>query len=75
LTAFLLRRQRKNSGLSLYDVQKRLGAKSHNIYARYEQGRSIPSIVKLYELLSAVSPDRDFILTESHKNEELKSEG
>jgi predicted RNase H-like HicB family nuclease len=65
LTAFLLRRQRSKSGLTLFDVRKRLGAKSHNAYARYEQGRVVPTIAKLYELLSAVSPDRDFVLVES----------
>lgn len=65
LTAFLLRRQRTKHGLTLFDVKKRLGVTSHNSYARYEQGRAVPSIVKLHQLLSAVSPDRDFVLTES----------
>lgn len=65
LTAFLLRRHRIKHGLTLFDVRKRLGAKSHNTYARYEQGRSVPTIVKLHQLLSAVSPDKDFVLTES----------
>ncbi len=65
LAAFLLRRQRLKHGLSLAEVAKRLGAKSLNSYARYEQGRSVPSIEKLSQLLSAVSPGRDFVLSES----------
>ena len=65
LVAFLLRRQRVKHGLSLAAVAERLGAKSSNTYARYEQGRSVPSIEKLSQLLSAVSPERDFVLAES----------
>jgi len=68
LTALLLRRHRIKHGLTLFDVRKRLGAKSHNTYARYEQGRSVPTIVKLHELMTAVSPDKDFVLTESRSN-------
>ena len=65
LTAFLLRRYRIKHGLTLLDVKKRLGAKSHNAYARYEQGKSVPTIEKFNQLLSAISPDRDFVLSES----------
>ncbi|MGD2246115.1 MAG: helix-turn-helix transcriptional regulator [Candidatus Aminicenantes bacterium] len=67
LTAFLLRRQRIKHGLTLAEVTKRLGAKSHNTYARYEQGRSVPTIDKFNLLLSALSEDSDFVLTESQK--------
>jgi predicted RNase H-like HicB family nuclease len=65
LTAFLLRRYRIKHGLTLHDVKKRLGAKSHNTYARYEQGKSVPTVEKFNQLLSAISPDRDYVLTES----------
>jgi predicted RNase H-like HicB family nuclease len=65
LVAFLLRRQRIKHGLSLLDVTKRMGAKSHNSYARYEQGKSVPTIEKFNQLLSAISPDRDYVLAES----------
>jgi predicted transcriptional regulator len=65
LTAFLLRRQRMKHGLTLVEVANRLGAKSHNTYARYEQGKSIPTIEKFNKLLSALSPDNDFVLIES----------
>jgi len=67
LTAFLLRRQRMKHGLTLAEVSKRLGAKSFNTYARYEQGRSVPTIEKFSLLLSALSGNNDFVLTESKK--------
>jgi hypothetical protein len=63
--AFLLRRQRMVHGLSLADVAERLGAKSRNAYARYEQGESVPTADKLMELLAALAPDRDFVLSEA----------
>ena len=53
----LLRRQRERSGLSLAEAAARLGAKSRNAYARYEQGTSVPTLDKLTELLQAVAPD------------------
>ncbi len=65
LFAFLLRRQRQMSGLSLAEVARRLGSKSRNAYARYEQGKAVPTVEKLGELLKAVSPERDFVLKES----------
>ena len=68
LTALLLQRQRMKQGLTLSEVAKRLGAKSINSYARYEQGRSVPSIDKFYQLLSALSEDNSFVLAESRKN-------
>lgn len=65
LTALLLRRARARSGLSLAEVAARLGAKSINGYARYEQGRSIPSVRKLSQLYAAVGRTGDFVLSES----------
>jgi hypothetical protein len=65
LTALLLRRERLKSGMSLAEVAERLGSKSPNSYARYEQGRSTPSIKKLTHLFSAVARNGDFVLTES----------
>jgi hypothetical protein len=64
LIALLLRRQRLRSGFSLADVAARLGSRSPNAYARYEQGRAAPTVQKLSELLAAVAPDKRFILTE-----------
>jgi hypothetical protein len=65
LAALLLRRERLKSGMSLSEVAERLGSKSPNSYARYEQGRSAPSIQKLTRLFSAVARNGDFVLTES----------
>ena len=65
MIAFLLRRQRVKHGLSLAEVASRLGSSSFNTYARYEQGKSVPTVEKFNQLLSAVSPERDFVLIES----------
>ena len=58
----LLRRQRQKSGLSLAAVAERLGAKSRNAYARYEQGITAPTVEKLTELLQAIAPDREIFV-------------
>ncbi len=60
---FVLRRMRSAAGLSLAEVQKRLGAKSRNAYARYERGVSEPTLSKLEELLHVVAPSAQVILT------------
>ncbi len=65
LVAIMLRRQREKHGLSLSAVARRLGARSKTAYARYEQGRSVPTVEKLFELLAAVAPSEDFVLQES----------
>ena len=60
--AFMLRQQRCSHGLSLKEVAKRLKIRSVNAYARYEQGRSVPTVEKLIELLRAIDPDSAPIL-------------
>ncbi|MBW1798262.1 MAG: helix-turn-helix transcriptional regulator [Deltaproteobacteria bacterium] len=62
LISLFLRRQRERSGLSLSEAAERLGAKSRNAYARYEQGTSMPSLEKLTELYQAVAPGKDIVL-------------
>ena len=57
--------QRQKSGLSLAQAAQRLGAKSRNAYARYEQGASVPTVEKLDELLRAVAPGREIVLQQS----------
>jgi len=65
MISLLLQRKRELSGLSLSQAAERLGASSRNAYARYEQGRTVPSIEKLNELLHAISPDADFVISDS----------
>jgi hypothetical protein len=65
MVGLLLQRQRQLHGLSLAAVAQRLGAKSRNAYARYEQGSSMPTVEKLDQLLQAVSGGRDFVLSPS----------
>jgi hypothetical protein len=62
MISLLLRRQRQQSGLSLAAVAERLGAKSRNAYARYEQEATAPTVEKLAELLKAIAPDRDIVV-------------
>ncbi len=63
--AFVLRRQRQAHGLSLRVVAERLGMKSRNAYARYEQGRAVPTIQKFAELLKAVNPSIELVVRAS----------
>jgi hypothetical protein len=65
MVSLLLQRKREQSGLSLSQVAERLGMSSRNSYARYEQGKSAPSVDKLNELLHAVSPNSDLVINES----------
>ncbi len=66
LVAVMLRRQREKHGLSLAQVARRLGARSKTAYARYEQGRSVPTVEKLFELLMAVAPGEEAVLDLRH---------
>ncbi len=59
--ALLLRRQRERQGLTLAEAAARLGQRSKNAYARYEQGRSMPTIEKLEQLLKAIAPDQRIV--------------
>jgi hypothetical protein len=60
--AFVLGRIRERYGLTAREVARRLNSKSPNAYARYEQGKSIPTIEKLEELLKAIDPKLEAIL-------------
>ncbi|MGH9428905.1 MAG: helix-turn-helix domain-containing protein [Terriglobia bacterium] len=72
MVCLLLQRQRQLSGLSLAGAAERLGAKSRNAYARYEQGASVPTVEKLDQLLQAVSGGRDFVLLPSTVEETIR---
>ena len=65
MISLLLQRKREISGLSLSQVADRLGVSSRNTYARYEQGKSVPTVEKLNELLHAVCPKTDIVINES----------
>jgi DNA-binding XRE family transcriptional regulator len=64
LAAFLVRRVREKEGLSLSAAAKRLGVSSRNAYARYEQGKSVPSLKKLADLIEGMT-GKDFVLSEA----------
>jgi DNA-binding XRE family transcriptional regulator len=61
LVALLLRRQRERQGLTLADAAERLGQRSKNAYARYEQGKTMPTVEKLEELLAAIAPGQRIV--------------
>jgi len=65
MISLLLQRKRELSGLSLSQVAERLGASSRNTYARYEQGKSVPTVERLNELLHAVCPRSEIVIEES----------
>ncbi|HEY4183145.1 MAG TPA: helix-turn-helix transcriptional regulator [Kofleriaceae bacterium] len=56
LLALVLIEQRMFTGLSLADVSEKIGAKSRNTYAQYEQGKREPSFSQLTRLLAVVAP-------------------
>lgn len=70
--SFLLHRIRIRRRLTLAEVSARLGSKSPNTYARYEQGVSVPTVEKFSQLLNAVSPEIAFVLRESSKEYQIK---
>ncbi len=61
LLALLLRRQRERQGMTLSEAAERLGQTSKNAYARYEQGKAMPSVEKLEQLLKAIAPDQKIV--------------
>ena len=61
LLALLLRRQRERQGLTLAEAAKRLGQRSRNAYARYEQGKAMPTVEKLEQLLKAIAPGQEIV--------------
>jgi predicted RNase H-like HicB family nuclease len=62
MIALSLKRQREAHRLTLAEVARRLGQKSPNAYARYEQGKSLPTVEKLNKLLKAIDPEFEPIL-------------
>ena len=61
LLALLLRRQRERRGLTLAEAAHRMGQRSKNAYARYEQGKTMPTVEKLEQLLRAIAPDQKIV--------------
>ena len=62
LIALMLKRQREAHNLTLMEVARRLHSKSPNSYARYEQGKSAPTVEKLNQLMKAINPLSEPIL-------------
>ena len=62
LVARWLLRLRMKSGLTIREAAERLGSRSPEAWARYESGRTSPTVEKLCELLRAIDPDAKFSL-------------
>lgn len=60
--AFLFRKIRESKGLTIMAVAERMGSKSPTAYARYEQGKVVPTIAKLYEILDALESKTNLVL-------------
>jgi|TARA_B100001971_G_C18004212_1_gene438925 predicted transcriptional regulator len=63
LMSLALRQQRASHNLTIRDVAARLGSKSPTAYSRYEQGKTKPSLDKFSQLLKAIDPRLDPIIT------------
>jgi len=62
LMALFLQDLRAKSGLTLKQIQKRLGLKSVNGYAQYEQAKALPGMNLLTDFVKAMKGDFDLIL-------------
>ena len=62
----ILKRARLAKKLSIGDVVKRLGYSSRNSYAQYEYGKTRLTFVKYGELMNAIVPERETVLTTIH---------
>lgn len=43
------------------EVAERMGSRSKNAYAQYEQGKILPSFDKLTQILQAIDPGLDLV--------------
>ena len=65
MIGLLLKRKRQLNSLTIQQVAERLGSTSKNAYARYEQGKTLPSIDKLQDLLNATGPFSDLVISQA----------
>ena len=65
MVGLLLKRKRQLNNLTVQEVVERLGSTSKNAYARYEQGKTLPSINKLQELLKATGSVSDLVISQA----------
>jgi predicted RNase H-like HicB family nuclease len=75
LIARWLHRLRVERGLSIRQAAERLGSDSPEAWARYESGRTSPTVEKLSELLRAIDPTAKFALKRVGRPVPLKKAG
>jgi DNA-binding XRE family transcriptional regulator len=59
---FLFQRLRIRSGFTIEQVARRMGSTSKTTYARYEQGKVMPSLERFSEILEILTPRHRAIL-------------
>ncbi|MHC4885796.1 MAG: type II toxin-antitoxin system HicB family antitoxin [Planctomycetota bacterium] len=63
LMSLALRQQRASHNMTVRQVATRMGSKSPNSYSRYERGKTKPSLDKFSQLLQAIDPRLDPVIT------------
>lgn len=63
IMSLALKQQRVSHKLSIRDVAAKLGSKSPTSYSRYERGKIKPSLDKFSQLLRAIDPALDPVIT------------
>ncbi len=62
LIAYYLRSKRRERGLSLAHMAKRLHLNSRSVYYKYENGQAVPSVKQFSRFLRALDPDTRLIV-------------
>jgi hypothetical protein len=60
MVAILLKCRRQKSGMSIGQVASKLSLSSRNGYAKYEQGKNLPSVEKLEQMLDVMDASITF---------------
>jgi DNA-binding XRE family transcriptional regulator len=63
LMSLALKQQRASHHLTIREVAAKMGAKSPTSYSRYERGKVKPSFDKFSQLLKAIDPSLDPVIT------------
>jgi DNA-binding XRE family transcriptional regulator len=63
LVGLILKRNRERAHLTMAQVAKRMKVSSINSYSQYEQGKTLPSVDKFFEILHAINKNFEPVLT------------
>src|ERR1044072_8941063 len=71
MIALMLSRHRQKSGVTFREAAGRLGSKSPNSFGVYEFGKSTPTIPVLDQLVRAIDPDSDLVISIRKRTKKL----